>query len=170
MKYLLMTMAVVAGAAAVVLCVADKVRAQEPPGPTSPWGRFEGAVKGAFMRSEADAFGAVTDAVKDLPDIARRRFVGNVIRGLGLDDAPEIDIDTGGDPSLFIPVKAALDGFENADELLTLIRERGRAKPEPVIDDGEPAPVVEPEAERGLVAPIEPREAIEPIQPRGDGL
>lgn len=153
------------------LTVARVVTLPHADAATSVWGDYEGAVKGAFMRSEGEAFTAVTHAIEDLPEIARDGFVKGVIVGLGLASTAPDTLEAGNiKPESQQRLRDALSGFANADELIAEIEKRGVAKPIEVVDDSTEAPAIEPvadaepvEGNKGVVRVV-PREAIEPVE------
>ena len=153
----------------VIMAVVPSTRSADAA--TSVWGDYEGAVRGAFMRSEGEAFAAVTTAVEDLPEIARDIFVKGVIVGLGLAATAPDTLDAGNiKPESARRLREALGDFENADELIAEIEKRGVAKPIEVVDDSTEAPAIEPvadaepvEGNKGVVRVV-PREAIEPVE------
>ena len=158
------------GMLALFVVVAIGVRGADAAGPGSVWGEYEAAVKSAFMRSEGEAFAAVTGAIEDLPGIARDGFVKAVIVALGLAATAPETLEGGNiRPEAQRRLRDALSGFDNVDELIAEIEKNAVAKPVEAVDDSEPVEaeaeaVPEPvEGNRGVVLVV-PREAIEPVE------
>ena len=152
--------------------IATGIRGADAAAPASPWGDYEGAVKGAFLRSEGQAFAAITEAVESLPEIARDGFVKAVIVGLGLAATAPETLEGGNiKPEDQRRLRDALSDYANVDELIAEIEKNAVAKPVETVDDSEPVeaeaeavPEPEPvEGNRGVVLVV-PREAIEPVE------